>query len=558
VGNALLNLAGLQSVAGFGDTAAELAHESLQHPDLTPAEVLIAEASIAIRGVSVDGDLEAAADLLRRLARAQKAAGHQRHAAITLLNLSVLLDWLGQPQTALLAANEAEIELSRTWGRGADSTAIMAAQAAALTQLGRVAEADRALSSARALPSPLSRDEGALEAARIKATFGSRAVAESALDTIDIDGLFEGYWGTHALVLGDLALRRADAIAASAALATVDAHACTDVAGLFRSLLLAARTGLLRGESIHELTGELRRISDAQRSRPARILSDLVSVLATDEVIHDEVVRIPSELGYCLSSLAEELTRCSSRLSKDALQRVLDEATSRPDRWAEPLLRSVQVGGSSAPVSASLLAAIGSHEDAGALRALAAKHKFLRQAALAITERLAAPVLIEDLGPVVVQLGGVRLRIVRRKVLGLLCFLGSRAGMAATRDETLEALWPELGPDTAGNSLHQTIYFLRRVFEPDFREGLSASYVRYDGEVVSLNDRLLDTDSRRCWKIIGELGGGTGEVESLLRLYQGRFAIDFAYEDWAADYRDNLHAAVLAASARLASTWRRR
>src|SRR5829696_3556382 len=102
VGNALLNLAGLQSVAGFGDTAAELAHESLQHPDLTPAEVLIAEASIAIRGVSVDGDLEAAADLLRRLARAQKAAGHQRHAAITLLNLSVLLDWLGQPQTALL------------------------------------------------------------------------------------------------------------------------------------------------------------------------------------------------------------------------------------------------------------------------------------------------------------------------------------------------------------------------------------------------------------------------------------------------------------------------
>jgi two-component SAPR family response regulator len=30
-------------------------------------------------------------------------------------------------------------------------------------------------------------------------------------------------------------------------------------------------------------------------------------------------------------------------------------------------------------------------------------------------------------------------------------------------------------------------------------------------------------------------------------MYRGRFALDFAYEDWASDYRETLHAAVLSA-----------
>ena len=58
--------------------------------------------------------------------------------------------------------------------------------------------------------------------------------------------------------------------------------------------------------------------------------------------------------------------------------------------------------------------------------------------------------------------------------------------------------------DTAGNSLHQTIYFLRRVFEPDYREGLSAGYVGFDGDVVSLDRDLIDTTSRRTWELLGQ------------------------------------------------------
>jgi DNA-binding SARP family transcriptional activator len=119
--------------------------------------------------------------------------------------------------------------------------------------------------------------------------------------------------------------------------------------------------------------------------------------------------------------------------------------------------------------------------------------------------------------------------------------------MSATRDEALEALWPELGPDTAGNSLHQTIYFLRRVFEPAYREGLSAEYVGFDGDVISLNPSLVDTSSRRVWRLVnrGQRVATVRAADELLAIYTGRYALDFAYEDWAAPYRDNLHAAVL-------------
>ena len=32
---------------------------------------------------------------------------------------------------------------------------------------------------------------------------------------------------------------------------------------------------------------------------------------------------------------------------------------------------------------------------------------------------------------------------------------------------------------------------------------------------------------------------------ALAREYQGRYALDFAYDDWSTDYRDALHAAYL-------------
>ena len=63
---------------------------------------------------------------------------------------------------------------------------------------------------------------------------------------------------------------------------------------------------------------------------------------------------------------------------------------------------------------------------------------------------------------------------VRRKVLALLAFLITQPRFSATRDQVTEVLWPDLAPDLALNSLNQTIYFLRRVFEPGYVASNSA------------------------------------------------------------------------------------
>ena len=97
------------------------------------------------------------------------------------------------------------------------------------------------------------------------------------------------------------------------------------------------------------------------------------------------------------------------------------------------------------------------------------------------------------------------------------------------------------------NSLNQTIYFLRRVFEPDYKEALSPGYVAYDSEVIRLDTELVESRSARCRALIRAMGREptVEEVERLIGEYRGRFALDFAYEEWAADYRDSLHAAYL-------------
>lgn len=119
--------------------------------------------------------------------------------------------------------------------------------------------------------------------------------------------------------------------------------------------------------------------------------------------------------------------------------------------------------------------------------------------------------------------------------------------MTATRDQVLDALWPHTDPDQAVNSLHQTVYFLRRVIEPTYSDDLSPGYVNQDAELVWLDQELISSRSVDCRAQIRVLGldPPLDAVLALAREYRGRFALDFAYEDWAAVHRDSLHAQYL-------------
>ena len=90
----------------------------------------------------------------------------------------------------------------------------------------------------------------------------------------------------------------------------------------------------------------------------------------------------------------------------------------------------------------------------------------------------------------------------RRKVLALLCLLVSKPRFELAREEVIDALWPDQDPAAALNSLNQTVYFLRRVFEPDYREETSPGYVAQDGETIWLDAGLISSTSHACVELI--------------------------------------------------------
>jgi DNA-binding SARP family transcriptional activator len=163
-----------------------------------------------------------------------------------------------------------------------------------------------------------------------------------------------------------------------------------------------------------------------------------------------------------------------------------------------------------------------------------------------LARRLAERVAVEDQGRVAVRVGAALIdgTQIRRKVLALLCFLLTKPDVSATRNQVLDALWPDVEPDVAANSLNQTVYFLRRVFEPSYVEDLSPGYVHHDSEVLWLDPELVTSRSRLCRNLVrGQQSSAS--VQALSDAYLGRFALDFAYEEWAVAYRDSLHAAYL-------------
>ncbi|TAL05509.1 MAG: hypothetical protein EPO00_12865 [Chloroflexota bacterium] len=240
-------------------------------------------------------------------------------------------------------------------------------------------------------------------------------------------------------------------------------------------------------------------------------------------------------------------------LGGPTLQAVESEIRRRPERWRSPLRRVVaELTGPAQAAAAKLLDEVGTHEDVVLLRKAAKAARggqFPPAAGRGLSRRLAPRVFVEDLGRIEVVIGErlIEGSAIRRKVLALLAFLLTRTGFAATRDEVLEAMWPDLEPGTAQNSLNQTVYFLRRVFEPQFSEDITPGYVGQDGETLWLDKDLVNSRSRRCRDLVAQATAPADPavVMELARSYRGKFALDFLYEDWAGHYRDSLHAAYL-------------
>jgi DNA-binding SARP family transcriptional activator len=253
-----------------------------------------------------------------------------------------------------------------------------------------------------------------------------------------------------------------------------------------------------------------------------------------------------------LSMLAEALIPRLPNLDMGAKSAVISEAEHRPWRWRASARRNLESPFAAVRLEAAgLLSRIGDATDVARLSRLASSGSDLRGSRLAqdLSRRLAPAVLVEDLGRVRILVGDrvIDGAQVRRKVLALLCVLLTRPRFSMTRDEAIDSLWPDVDPSAALNSLNQTVYFLRRVFEPTYRDELSPGYVGQDGETVWLDPELIDSRSRRCHSLVASMPSQPSPemAVALAKQYEGRFALDFAYEEWAESFRDGLHAAYL-------------
>jgi hypothetical protein len=209
---------------------------------------------------------------------------------------------------------------------------------------------------------------------------------------------------------------------------------------------------------------------------------------------------------------------------------VMNAATTHKARWRFVLRERVSGSGIGDGIHAArLLEVIGERPDIRVLRAYARRQRRLSGASLlgkALARRLADRVSVEDQNRIAIRVAERLIpgSAVRRKVLALLCFLLTKPDLTSTRDQVLEALWPDLDPLDAVNSLNQTVYFLRRVVEEDYVDDLSPGYLHHDSDLIWLDRDLVTSRSNECRALIKALPPlpSPDQVQDLADRYPGR------------------------------------
>jgi DNA-binding SARP family transcriptional activator len=456
---------------------------------------------------------------------------------------------------ALEEAAEAIEALESTTG-AIEHSAARVLQASILLRFGRTDEATDLVLGMASDSSKYIPNEAFADAADAFDSLGSRNTALSLLDRI-------GDRSTHtvadrrqlALARARMAIRQRDILSAEQEVAAYPPGTPTVVGATPAIRMAEAHIALLRGDrSAKRSLLESTAYAAAYGATAVRRIGELLlSTMAGPGELDRTITIINQSSPWHLAFLAEDLIPHLPQLSSATLDLVHSTARLHPERWGTALRQVLDQEARDLNLPAArLLESIGDRNDIPRLRRLAKSARRRPEAGSlgrALARRLADAVRVEDQGRISLEIGSriVLGSSIRRKVLAMLSYLITRPDMSATRDQVLDALWPDLDPEVAVNSLNQTVYFLRRVFEENYSDDLSPGYVHHDSDVVWLDRELVSSRSVECRHLIRDLPSrpSPDEVDRLTLQYRGRFALDFEYEEWAAAYRDTLHATYL-------------
>jgi DNA-binding SARP family transcriptional activator len=429
------------------------------------------------------------------------------------------------------------------------------ARAFALAIGGDFLAADAQLAEALNVTHDLTRAEAQIEGARLHLWFGSAARAETLLHGAEAvsrsSQVLAVDWRVTA---AELEMAKGDIARAKAFLDAPPEGPYGTVGQLARVRALQARLAVQSGSSGSQ--DLIRRAVDHAQSQHADLWVEYCSVLAAIGSAANRI-NLPepcSDASHAaLDMLADLVAGRMGDLDETGLARVETAAVRTPSRWLPVLRMRVETDDRASALSAArVLDRVGEVQDVARLRRFVAQsrlNRLDRDLGRALARRLAPRVKVDDLGRTIIRVGTLAIAgtSVRRKVMALLLFLVSRPGFAATKEQVLDALWPDQSPDEAVNSLNQTTYFLRRAFEPDYKETTSPGYLHHGSDLLWLDEELISSRAAECRDLIEEsaLSPSPGVVDTLSESYTGPFALDFAYEEWSSSYRDALHAGYL-------------
>jgi LuxR family maltose regulon positive regulatory protein len=504
---------------------------------------------------SLTGSLSDAERELTALADGLRRESEQHFLGVALLNASLVQLAQGKGVSALTSADES-VDLLSAASAGVELVSARLARAATLAMLGRLDEARIEVDRAKRETNATQAIEVAGETGWIEAMFGDgpsvRGYVEEQTRHVNIedDGGEQGAFARGLLSITDGDLANAEREFAQLRMG----RPTTTMAFEAQRHLAHGLTQALSGNasSAHSAIARGTEIASRQGAALWADYGSLLSALLGDRTRSAALLRSSRHRPVVISMLAEVVAANLGKLTSEAFETVLNEARARPHRWRASMRRVLLADDAEARLrAATVLEEIGEGDDIARLREAG---KTIRgrsgsRLGFALARRLAPHVFVQDLGRVRISVGAEVIDgpAVRRKVLALLCLLLTRSGFVLTRDEVLESLWQDHDPGSALNSLNQTVYFLRRVFEPSYAEDLSPGYVGQDGETIWLDAELVDSTSRRCLELIRSMASEptADEAVRLATTYTGRFALDFAYEEWAEAYRESLHTSYL-------------
>ena len=504
----LLNLVTARTLVG--DLAGALAAGRLLEQASQPELAALGRVYQRTMETSVSGSLDVAIRELDELSGTLRSRGDTHYLGVALLNLAYIRTAMSRPNDALRHADEAIACLSATSG-GVELVSARLARAAALAYIGEIDAARQEAALAMDLAAPGQAIELAIEIGQIEALLGDAHRAAPLMDRVASAIVPTTDNGEQVIYTGILLKTREFELASArqdlARLRHGEPRSTTAFEA--RRHLAAGLVLMLAGDL--GATKAIEEGTNIARSQQAHLWAQYGSTLSSlanpSRDPSQTVTQMAHENPVVLSMLAEAMLFRLKDLDAEAASETICEAERRPWRWrasVRRLLRSPNFDDRRA--AARLLETIGDVSDIRRLRDASRQIRDRRHARLGyqLARRLADRVLVEDLGRVRIVAGSRTIEggEVRRKVLALLCLLLSRPRFASTREEVVESLWPDLDPSAALNSLNQTVYFLRRVFEPEYEEDMSPGYVGQDGETIWLDPELVDGRSRRCLEII--------------------------------------------------------